>query len=240
MYPEVSFSIISHGQGEIICNLLDDLRKLKDVSYEIILTVNIRESMNYVFQSRDLPIKVLENKKCKGFGANHNSAFAEAQGHYFVALNPDIRLITPEMKPLIDALGIAGTGVCGPKVISPSGDLEDHARKFPTIKSLFSRILFDVREPDYTWDNDSITVDWIAGMFMIFPSNIFKLVGGFNEKYFMYYEDVDICFRLKNLGLKTVVLPTVTVIHEARRSSHKKLNYLVWHIRSTIRYLFGI
>ena len=200
----------------------------------------LRFFMNYVFQSNDLPIKVLENKECKGFGANHNSAFAIAQGQYFIVLNPDIRIFVPKIRPLINALDIAGTGVCGPEVISPSGDREDNARKFPTLSSLFCRVFFGLRDPDYTWDKAPKTVDWIAGMFMVFRSDIFKLIGGFNERYYMYYEDVDICFRLKSLRLSTIVQPAVTVVHDARRSSHYKLTYLGWHIRSTIRYFFDI
>ena len=78
--------------------------------------------------------------------------------------------------------------------------------------------------------------DWVAGMFMVLRSETFRAAGGFDEGYFLYYEDVDLCWRLQRSGLRAALLPTVRAIHDARRSSHRKLRYLLWHGKSMLRF----
>jgi hypothetical protein len=83
---------------------------------------------------------------------------------------------------------------------------------------------------------DSISVDWIAGMFMLFPAAVFAKLGGFDEAYFLYYEDVDLCSRLRAQGREVLVSSGVSVIHDARRASHRNPKYLRWHLSSMLRF----
>ncbi len=78
--------------------------------------------------------------------------------------------------------------------------------------------------------------DWIAGMFMLFPRSVFEELHGFDERYFLYYEDVELCARLALAGYKRLVCSDVTVVHDARRSSHGSLRYAVMHLKSIIRF----
>jgi GT2 family glycosyltransferase len=95
------------------------------------------------------------------------------------------------------------------------------------------------RESDYTLDSVPIEVDWVAGMFVAFKRAAFEAVDGFDERYFMYMEDVDICRRLNEAGWLTVVQPQVSVVHAAQRASRKNVQHLRWHVASAIRYFFG-
>jgi GT2 family glycosyltransferase len=79
--------------------------------------------------------------------------------------------------------------------------------------------------------------DWIAGMFMLFRSELFREVGGFDERYFLYYEDVDLCFRLRQHGYEVILVPDARAVHFAQRQSHRNLRYLLWHVRSLVRFL---
>ena len=81
--------------------------------------------------------------------------------------------------------------------------------------------------------------DWIAGMFMLFKSSDYLKLGGFDQSYFMYCEDMDICARMKDLGLNYAVQKNICVVHEARRDSSKKLKYFNWHIKSLLRFWFN-
>ena len=74
-------------------------------------------------------------------------------------------------------------------------------------------------------------------MFMIFRSDVFREIGGFDEKFFLYYEDVDICWRLRQKGYEIKLIPSVEVIHDARRESRKNWRYARWHLASMARYL---
>ena len=74
---------------------------------------------------------------------------------------------------------------------------------------------------------------------MVFPSEIFGKLGGFDERYFLYYEDVDLCGRLRLRGHEVVLNPKAQVIHHAQRSSHGNLRYMAWHLRSMARFFLS-
>ncbi len=71
---------------------------------------------------------------------------------------------------------------------------------------------------------------------MLLPSEAFAAVGGFDERYHLYYEDVDLCARLRLAHRDVVLCPTVEILHDARRESHRNLRYLGWHVRSMLRF----
>jgi GT2 family glycosyltransferase len=76
-------------------------------------------------------------------------------------------------------------------------------------------------------------------MFMLFKPDLFSAVDGFDERYHLYYEDVDICARLKIAGYRIMACPTVSVIHSARRESHRNLRYMKWHLQSMLRFFLS-
>lgn len=238
--PTFTFSVVSHGQGHLARNLLEDLRGAHGVTFEIILTLNIPEDEAFIEPFTDLPLVVVHNTERKGFGANHNAAFARSRGDFFVILNPDIRAPALDLQHLLHAVRTAAVGALAPRILSAQGRLEDSARRFPTFLRLAARTLLRRRAPDYDLTLPGLLeVDWVAGMFVAFPKVAFATVEGFDERYFMYMEDVDICHRLHHNGLKIVVDTDMSVVHDAQRASRRNLRHLSWHVRSAVRYLFG-
>ncbi|MDR3371564.1 glycosyltransferase [Rhodoferax sp.] len=234
----ISISVVSHGQMGLILNLMKDLEKFcSNQPIELILTLNIPENIELDKDVFSYTIKVIENKTQKGFGANHNQAFERAQGDFFCVVNPDIRLHDCPISALIRCLQNGGVGTVAPRVLSPSGSVEDSARTFPTFQKIVRKLVRRVYAPDYPLHGDCVDVDWVAGMFMVFTHAVFDQIDGFNERYFLYYEDVDLCARLHLAGLRVVVLPDVQVVHHAQRSSHRSLKYLRWHAASLMRFL---
>ena len=77
----------------------------------------------------------------------------------------------------------------------------------------------------------------LAGMFMLFRSEVFRRLGGFDERYFLYYEDVDLCLRLRQLGYDVLLEPGAEALHDARRASRSSPRHLLWHARSLARFL---
>jgi N-acetylglucosaminyl-diphospho-decaprenol L-rhamnosyltransferase len=238
--PVVSLSVVSHGQGHLVEALLKDVRRWTGTRIQIIVTLNIFEDQKFLQSFSDLDIFVISNATPKGFGANHNAAFAQASGEIFVVINPDIRAHELDLGPLVETAASSSVGACAPLVLSVDGKPEDSARRFPTITRLAKRIIFKKRSADFEVSSHPTVVDWVAGMFVVFRSEVFKRVGGFDERYFMYMEDVDICRRLKRHELSVVVDPRCKVIHDARRASRRDPQHLRWHIRSAIRYLFHV
>lgn len=241
--PRISYSIVSHGQGTLIRPLLEDLQSLNDMqeaTAEIIVTLNIPEDEQFLEAAGALPLTVLRNSRRQGFGSNHNAAFRRAAGAIFVVLNPDVRMQDFSSAPMFEALADPVAGAWAPLVRRPGGGIEDSARRFPTLRRLGRRVLLGERTRDYATDRSPLAVDWVAGMFIAFPRMAFQQINGFDERYFMYMEDAEICRRLERSGLRVIYDPRTEILHNAQRSSRKNLQHLRWHLRSAARFLVGI
>jgi hypothetical protein len=154
-------------------------------------------------------------------------------------LNPDIRLAANPFPALIGELERPGTvaGVVAPRIVDPSGRTEDSARRFPTLRGLVVKALGRASVLDYPIGSSPFSPDWIAGMFMLFRHDAFRAVAGFDERYFLYYEDVDICARLRAAGYDVRLVPAVSAVHDARRASRSDWRHRAWHLQSVLRYL---
>ncbi len=237
--PTVTLSIVSHGQASLVRHLLSDLANLQPRNFDVIITVNVKED-EAAYRRHDLPVRIIRNAKPQGFGANHNAAFQLTTGPFFAVVNPDIRARDLRLSELLKTFDYAPNGACAPLVFSGQGAVEDSARRFPTAAGLVRRFFLGSRGPEYQWMADPIPVDWVAGMFVLFRSAAFRQVGGFDDRrFFMYYEDVDICARLRRQGWSVAFQPATHVVHDAQRASHRQFKHLRWHATSAVRYLTG-
>lgn len=235
--PEISISVVSHAQIQLIESLLQDIKQhCQTSSIELILTLNLDEVLPFAADSFVFPIKVIRNSTPMGFATNHNQAFAYAEGRYFCVMNPDIRLNDDPFKALLACLQDSTVGVSAPLILNMSGKIEDSARRFPTPLKIFCKAFGRCKGSDYLVKDNPIFPDWVGGMFMLFQRDVFKKLGGFDQQYFLYYEDVDLCARLRFKGYAVVLCPDAKVIHLARRSSHHSFKYLQWHLMSMMRF----
>lgn len=238
--PDISISVVSHAQIGLVVDLLNGLEShCQGHRIELILTLNLEEPQTIGASGCSFPVRVVRNTVAKGFAANHNQAFALARGNYFCVINPDIRLNSDPFEKLLACLGNSLIGVVGPAVQAENGELEVTARRFPSPLKLLLKLSGIGWEQDYQMEAKHVYPDWIGGMFMLFPREVFTQIKGFDERYFLYYEDVDICARLKLLGYKTMFCPAANVTHDARRQSHRELHYLRWHLRSIMRFFLS-
>lgn len=230
----ITISIVSHGHGEMVEKLIAQLQKIETVS-QIILTLNIPESVQ---TKNDAKLNIIQNNLPLGFGANHNNAFKICSEDFFCVLNPDIEFAQDPFPTLLECIAQKNISLAAPIIISPSGEIEDSARKFPTWSGMLNKLFFSA---DGRWPLDlteSVNYpDWVAGMFMLFPSTAYMQVGGFDERYFLYYEDVDLCRRMQNQDHKIGLCTKVKVIHDAQRGSRKNVRLLLWHVKSMLRFL---
>lgn len=234
-------SIVSHGQGGLVLRLLDDLESCGLSDFEVVLTINIPEDETFI-GSRPYPVRVIRNPRPEGFGSNHNAAFKSSAAELFAVVNPDVRIANQDWAPFLGRFdSVSGMGACSPKVTNPLGQVEDHARPFPTIPKLISRKLGLNGDAGSYPEDRPFEPDWVAGMFIVFRSAAFESVDGFDAKrFFMYFEDVDICRRLRRAGWSVFVDPRVSVVHDAQRASRRNLRHLIWHVSSAFRYLSGV
>ncbi len=231
----ISVSLVSHGHGGMVERLVAQLRNCPEVG-QVVLTRNIPEASPI---AADSLVEISDNDLPKGFGANHNAAFWRCRQPFFCVLNPDIQLQGNPFPVLLACLEKEGAALAAPLILAPGGEVEDSVRHFPTIRSLLrkamggadGRYVVAAGQPPFS-------PDWVAGMFMLFKAQEFARIGGFDERYFLYYEDVDICRRLSRAGMSVVACPSASAIHDARRASRRNLRHLRWHLASMARYLW--
>jgi len=233
----ITLSVISHRQNALVNQLLEDIERHCAERVALILTENVPDPVPLAVSALSCPVERIANDRVKGFGANHNAAFERCRTPYFCVVNPDIRLPADPFSNLIADFADKAVAVAGALVRSPAGAIEDSARHFPTAGSLLKKIFVDKRAPDYPTDRGPLQVDWLAGMFMLFRSDAYRSVGGFDEAYFLYYEDVDICHRLSSTGKAVVYEPRAEVIHDARRESRLNPRLAIHHLASAARFL---
>ena len=235
--PAVTISIVSHGQMELVLPLLQDLEAIHHTTpLHVVLTLNVPEAIPCVPEDFAFSLQIMRNSQPLGFGANHNRAFSQAQGGIFCVLNPDISITQNPFPDLLKACADPHTGLAAPAIYSPSGQLEDSARKFPTPWRIAHRVLTRRRTRDYAAPTTVLHPDWVAGMFLLLRTTVYRQLGGFDERYFLYYEDVDLCARARLAGLEIVQLALPGVIHNAQRASHRDPKYLRWHVGSMLKF----
>jgi N-acetylglucosaminyl-diphospho-decaprenol L-rhamnosyltransferase len=234
----IALSIVSHSQTDLVNDLLSDLMLSPTGSFDLlVLTLNTAAEAEPTLWSTETPWRkiLIRNSIEKGFGANHNYAFRQAfkessgpsSDDIWLVINPDIRIpdrnLIQNLKRTLDA----GFVLVGPQVI-------ENSRVAPSARGLYTpyqaaRGLFGLSR------NFTADPAWLAGMFLMIRATNFALLGGFDERYFMYCEDVDLSLRVQNIGGQIGYDQDCQVIHLAQRDSHRSLRALGRHLKSAIR-----
>jgi N-acetylglucosaminyl-diphospho-decaprenol L-rhamnosyltransferase len=233
----VTVSLVSHGHGRMVADVLHDLAGLPQIAH-VVLTLNVPEVVPAIPEEFRHRMTIIENPAPKGFAANHNAAFRHCGAPFFCVLNPDIRIHENPFPDLLALLGRQEAALAVPMVVNSSGAVEDSVRHFPTPAGILRKALGSSRG-NYAVVPDSrpFVADWAAGMFMLFRQDAYRALEGFDEGFFLYYEDVDICVRAWKQGLSVNVCPSAAVVHDARRESHRSLRFMRWHLASMLRFI---
>ena len=238
-HPLISLSIVSHGDSEKIIQLLSSLQKHEQDTkrFQLIFTDNLGNDLPNFDSAPWASLHVIRNRRKLGFAKNHNNAFELSQGKYFAILNPDLIFEAPVFEQLINDLNTYQADLIAPKIVDENGETQDSFRSLPSPYKIIQRRLFGQRVEDFQKDKDGmIKPDWIAGMFWLMNSNTFRQLGGMDEKYRLYFEDVDFCTRARLSGRNILVDSRIQVRHDAKRSSRKSLYYLFLHALSATRF----
>lgn len=237
--PLLTISIVSHRDAEKVARLLGSLQEHEPQArrFQILLTDNLKDDLP-AFDS--LPwhsLHILRNPQPQGFAKNHNQAFEQAEGNYFAILNPDLVFAQPVFERLIARLREGHADLIAPLIVDENGKVQDSFRPLPTPFELVRR-----RLPGYRFEavppggDGMIRPDWMAGMFLLMRSETYRQLGGMDERFRLYFEDVDFCARARLRGMKIGVDAQVRVRHDAQRSSRRNFYYLFLHIRSAARF----
>jgi GT2 family glycosyltransferase len=234
--PLITLSIVSHGDADKIARLLKSIQRHESAmcrNIQLLLTDNLRDELPDYDPSYWASYSIFRNEHPLGFAQNHNNAFKNAAGKYFLIFNPDLVFESPVINALLNSLQKHNADLIAPQIMDETGVVQDSFRTLPTPFELIRRRLPGYSFKPYQPDSDGIVhPDWIAGMFWLMPSKTYRDLGGMDEKFFLYLEDVDFCTRARLQGMKILVDSNIQIIHEARRSSRKSLKYFFLHLQS--------
>src|SRR5207247_1511570 len=138
------------------------------------------------FDALPFAVKLINNTSPKGFAENHNSAFSVSVGDNFVILNPDVTILDDPFDILLSLIEREPNSICAPLILNRDSKVEDSARNFPSplflLKKLFSRIFHFSLAPEIVAAKDDVIMpDWVAGMFVVVPREIYTTLRGLNE-----------------------------------------------------------
>lgn len=217
---KLTISIVNYNAGIYILNCLKSLQAVKDeVSMEIYVVDNASTDDSIEKIIKEFPeVKVIENKENLGFGKAHNQVLKIAETEYILILNPDVEIEKGVLKTAVEFMNHhTSVGVVTGQVILSDGriDLTAH-RGLPTPLAAFKYYflkddsLYHLSKSDMSLPHE---VDSVSGAFLLTRKSILESVGYFDEDYFMYAEDIDLCYRISTAGYKIMYLPGIKILH---------------------------
>lgn len=236
---DLSIIIVSFNTKKLLISCLKSIFKYtKSLNFEVVVVDNDSED-DSAAAAKDLGARVIENKKNLGFAAANNQGFNISNGKYVLFLNSDTEIndnVLGEMVTWINLNTKAGVATCALK--NKDGSLQATGGYFPTLIRVFSWMTIQdlpfvdsFIKPFHPYHSKSLffrgdnfyktkkELDWVTGAFLLTRRDVLEGVEGWDEKFFMYVEEVDLCFRIKKLGYRIWYLPKWNIIHLGGASS---------------------
>jgi hypothetical protein len=233
---ELSIIIVNYNVKEFLQNLLHSLQKaVQNISHEIIIVDNASDDGSVEFIREKFPhVQLISNQTNLGFSKANNAALKIAKGKYFLLINPDTIVSEDTISTMIKFFeDHSDAGLAGCKILNPDGSLQLACRRsFPGPWTSFCKVtglstlfpkskLFAKYNLTYLDENETFEVDAISGSFMMMKKEVYEKVGGFDEQFFMYGEDLDLCYRIQQNGYKVYYYPGTQIIHYKGESTKR-------------------
>jgi GT2 family glycosyltransferase len=237
----VSYLVVTYNSAVQIKSLLDSIAKTGDgLTYEVIIVDNNSSDQTVkIVRQYKLKHTLIANKTNPGFAKAVNQGLTEATGECIFLLNPDTRLVGNVTKNLYQfTQKVTPLGAVAPRLVSPNGQDQPSVFHFPTISNALLRYAFNQQDRYGKYLPKRITnpVDVAVMAALFIPKTTIEKVGQLDERFFLYYEDIEFCRRLKKAGLPVFYYPTVKVMHVHGASGHFKSHLESPLLRSAIIY----
>lgn len=220
---KLSISIVNFKSKDFIekC-LVSVFEKIKSIDFEIIIVNNDESEDLAEIQEKFPEIKIVDHKINVGFGAGHNLGAKEAQGEILFILNPDTEILD-DMSPAVRLFDNEKIGVVGPCLITEDGKVQKWSVGVETSIGDILKNNLGIPESGKLWKSQKTKeAGWVSGAALFIRKNLFDELGGFDKNFFMYYEDEDLCKRVREAGKKVIYFPAVKVRHWGSKSVQGK------------------
>jgi hypothetical protein len=247
---DITISLISLNQKPDLERLLPTLMPAAEKAGAEVLLVNNRSTDDArAFLAATYPaVNIVDNPRRAGYGENHNINLKRSAGSYFVIMNSDLTVGSDTFAALKDYMDShPDVGAVCPKILNPDGTIQGLNKLYPTVWDLFLRRFmpgpflkffkrrmdaYEMRDRGYDKVCD---VPAMSGCFMFCRTALLKALGGFDEGYFLYFEDTDLSRRIQRTH-RTVYYPGAEVTHFWARSAHFKFTFMLYFFRGAFRY----
>jgi GT2 family glycosyltransferase len=233
---DLSIIIVNYNVKEFLQNLLHSISKSSNkINREIIIVDNASNDGSVEFISEKFPeVNLIANTKNLGFSTANNIGMKQAKGKYILLLNPDTLVSEDTFEKMICFFEEnPQVGLAGCKILNPDGTIQLACRRsFPGPWTSFCKVtglsnlfpksrLFAQYNLTYLDSDQTYEVDAISGSFMMFRKDVYEKIGGLDEKFFMYGEDLDFCYRAQKSGYKVFYVHSTQIIHYKGESTKK-------------------
>jgi GT2 family glycosyltransferase len=235
MNLKLSIIIVNYQSEKYLAKCISSIQeKVLAVEYEIIVVNNDKAL------EAELPkdTRLINTEKNIGFGAACNLGARSAQGEILCFLNPDTEIVSSNFSGVLYEFAKDNKlAIIGPKLISEDRKIQEWiAGKEITIWSTLMNN-FGYKRDQKIWESESpVECAWVSGAAMFIKKDIFQKLGGFDEKFFMYFEDIDLCQRARQLGYKILYFPNFQIKHFGGKSFADKKKQKKYYHTSQCRY----
>ncbi len=233
---DLSCIIVNYYNSGPLKDCLESIYKtVHGIDFEIIVVDNSEDDPSLQTLKGLYPkAQFISNPSNVGFSKANNQAAKIARGDVFIFLNPDTILSDQAINSMKNYFcSHAEIGALGPKVVDPDGSLQYSCRHYPTLwtglfnrysilSRLFPKNRFTSQYLMLDFDhNEILQVDWLSGCCLMVSKNVFEKVGGFDENYFLFNEDIDLCHMINQAGKEVIYFPEANVTHQVSTSNSK-------------------
>ncbi|QQG43446.1 MAG: glycosyltransferase family 2 protein [Candidatus Daviesbacteria bacterium] len=219
----VTVSIVSFNSSQLIRNSLNDLLKFKyQNKVQIIVVDNASSDSSVAVIKKEFPqVKLIESKKNLGFAGGHNLVLKNIKSDFYLILNPDTQMDENVIDPMVEFMNeYPDCGIASCKVLNFDGSLQPSGGDLPNFLSVFSWLfnldvlgLSSLHRNEDSFYKRPHPVGWVSGNFMMVKKEVIVKIGPLNEEYFMYFEDIDYCFKATKNNFKVMINPAVSIKH---------------------------
>jgi GT2 family glycosyltransferase len=223
----VDVVVVSYNSRDRLRACVDPLLGLSDVNVFVVDNASPDGSLEAV---NDLALTAIQLSENGGFAHGVNAGWRGGSAPYVLLLNPDARINGDSLDALVSALEeVPRRGAVAPRIVDDDGSLDWSQRRYPRLRSTYARALFLHRLfPRADWTDELIrdeeaytrrgSPDWVSGACVLLRREALEQVGGLDEGFFMYAEDIDLCKRLRSAGYELLYEPAAVVEHEGGAS----------------------
>jgi hypothetical protein len=250
---DLSIIILSWNTKDLLKDCLHSIvdTKKNNKKYEIIVVDNgsTDQSVDWVKQfspeKDNIKLKLIENKENLGFAKGNNQAVKQAKGNYILLLNSDTIILDQAVDKTLKFMALnKNVDIAGCKLLNKDKTIQPSVGKFPSLAYVFKMLYLDrlLKQTGGAWSMTSPIktqeVDWITGAFMMAKKEAFDQIGGLDENIFMYFEEVEWCYRASQADKNIFFYPNAKIIHLGGGSSTSGKTGPILHIYQGIDYFY--